>query len=314
MSKISIIIPVYKVEEYLPECLLGLIAQTYHNWEAICVDDGSPDNCGKILDDFALKDARIKVIHQANQGTAVARQTAIDNATGQYFAFLDSDDVYAPTFLEEMYNTIKEHNVDIVYCDRLKGAVLTEWEQLNSKQKVSIYDNVFEKFIQKSPNFSMCLWNKVYKRELFENLSEVPALPVGQDLCLLYQLMYNAKNIAHVSQKLYFYRIRENSSIRTKFSQRNIDGVIGLQTFLYNTFNKKQLNEKIWKYMQISIAKAILKICIIDPYKRDKSNYKEWYKKTLPLLKKLEEDKIYSPQHLPLKYKIKKWWYLLGVK
>ena len=314
MSKISIIIPVYKVEEYLPECLFGLISQTYPNWEAICVDDGSPDNCGKILDEYALTDKRIKVIHQKNQGTAVARKIALDNATGDYITFLDSDDVYAPSFLEKMYNAIKDYKTDIVYCDKLDGKILTDWENLDNKKDIQVYEDIFEKFILKNPNMGMFLWNKLYKRELFNNIIEIPALPVGQDLCLLYQLIYNAKNILHIPEKLYFYRHRPSSSVRTKFSQRNIDGEVGLQSFLYKVFSSKKINKKIWKIMQKNMAKALLKICIFEPYRRDKANYKNWYKETIPLLKKLEKENIYCSKYLPLKHKIRKWWLLLGVK
>ena len=102
MPKISIIIPVYKVEEYLPACLDSVLAQTFTDWEAICVNDGSPDNCGAILAEYAQKDSRIKVISQENQGVSVARNKALENAQGEYISFLDSDDELAPTFLQKM--------------------------------------------------------------------------------------------------------------------------------------------------------------------------------------------------------------------
>ena len=91
-SLISVIIPVYKVEEYLPKCLDTVLAQTYGNLEVILVDDGSPDNCGKICGEYAVKDSRIKVIHQDNMGLSGARNTGIDNSTGEYLMFVDSDD------------------------------------------------------------------------------------------------------------------------------------------------------------------------------------------------------------------------------
>ena len=118
---ISIIIPVYNVEKYLSECLDSVIAQTYQNWEAICVNDGSPDNCGAILDQYASTDPRIKVIHQENRGVSDTRNVGLKQAIGEYITFLDSDDMLYPQFLEYMLNTIQKDNSDIVCCDKLKG-------------------------------------------------------------------------------------------------------------------------------------------------------------------------------------------------
>ena len=102
MSKISVIVPVYNVEQYLPQCLDSIINQTYKNLEIICVDDGSPDNSGKILDEYAKKDKRIKVIHQENQGVSVARNTGLDNATGKYIGFVDPDDWIEADYYETL--------------------------------------------------------------------------------------------------------------------------------------------------------------------------------------------------------------------
>ena len=132
MPKISIIIPVYKVEEYLPACLDSVLAQTFTDWEAICVNDGSPDNCGTILAEYAQKDSRIKVITQDNQGVSVARNKAMENATGEYICFLDSDDELAPTFFQKMHQAITDTNSDIVWCDFQQGEVKQPWQEQNA--------------------------------------------------------------------------------------------------------------------------------------------------------------------------------------
>ena len=117
MPKVSIIIPCYKVEKYLKRCLDSVLAQTFCQWEAICVDDGSPDECGAILDQYAKCDYRIKVIHQENQGLAGARNTGILNSSGEWLLHIDSDDWIGPCLLSTIYSTIELSNIgpDIVF-------------------------------------------------------------------------------------------------------------------------------------------------------------------------------------------------------
>ena len=103
---ISVIIPVYKVEDYLNECMDSVLSQTYTNFEVICVNDGSPDNCLNILNEYAKKDNRVRIISQENQGLSAARNTGLDNAKGDWIAFIDSDDKIAPTFLENLVSHI----------------------------------------------------------------------------------------------------------------------------------------------------------------------------------------------------------------
>ena len=114
---VSIIVPVYKAEKYIHQCIDSLLAQTYRNIEVILVDDGSPDNCGKICDEYAAKDCRVKVIHQQNGGVSVARQTGIDHATGEYSIHADPDDWVEPNMIEELVTKAVADNADMVICD-----------------------------------------------------------------------------------------------------------------------------------------------------------------------------------------------------
>ena len=113
-GKISIVVPMYNVEKYLPECVDKLLDQTYKNLEIILVDDGSPDNCGKIADDYAKKDERVKVIHKPNGGLSDARNVGMDVATGEYLMFTDSDDFLFPSACEVLVNKIEKENADYV--------------------------------------------------------------------------------------------------------------------------------------------------------------------------------------------------------
>ena len=116
MPKISIIVPVYKVEKYLRRCLDSIVAQTFTNWECILVDDGSPDNSGKICDEYAEEDARFRVIHKQNEGVAKARLTAFENSQGELITFIDSDDYVSELYLEKLSKPILEDNADMVSC------------------------------------------------------------------------------------------------------------------------------------------------------------------------------------------------------
>ena len=123
MSKplVSIIIPVYNVELYLSKCIDSILAQSFTDWECILVDDGSKDNSGSICDNYALKDNRIKVIHQNNSGVSVARQVGIDNVCGEYCIHIDPDDWIESNMLEELYNKAKSDDADMVICDYFKN-------------------------------------------------------------------------------------------------------------------------------------------------------------------------------------------------
>ena len=115
--KISVIVPVYKAEHYLARCVDTLLAQTFDDFEVILVDDGSPDNSGAICDEYALKDKRVRVIHQPNAGVSMARQKGLDNARGEYVIHADPDDWVEPDMLKELYAKAKEEDADMVICD-----------------------------------------------------------------------------------------------------------------------------------------------------------------------------------------------------
>ena len=117
MPKISVIVPVYNVEEYLDVCLDTIIMQTFKDFEVICVDDGTQDSSGEILDKYALFDKRIKVIHQENKGLSGARNTGVEAANGEYIMFVDSDDYISPLMLENLYKNVKQNKSDFVFCN-----------------------------------------------------------------------------------------------------------------------------------------------------------------------------------------------------
>lgn len=216
-GKISVIVPIYNVEKYLPRCIDSILNQTYKNLEIILVDDESPDACGSICDDYASKDERIKVIHQKNRGLSGARNAGIDIAQGEYIAFVDSDDYIEPTMYETLYHDIKKHNAGISICNRyyeFEDGRRVERYKLDNEVKVySGKDAIVE--MNNFSSFDMSAWDKLYKRALFEEI-RFPEGKLSEDFFIMYKLLDNAKVVTFNPQKLYIYVQRTNSISRNK--------------------------------------------------------------------------------------------------
>lgn len=216
MPKINIIIPCYKVEKYLSDCLDCLIAQTFMDWQAICVDDGSPDNCGKILDEYAKKDKRFIVIHQHNKGLAGARNVAYPYLRAFYTMFLDSDDLLAPQALEILYQQITKTGADIMWFDYQRFYDDTSLETRKDFKQLYIINNPYEFYInQRNSKIKMreMVWNKIYKTEYVKLVPFALGISPHEDNLFTFELMTKIKKLAYLPLELYFYRMRETSII-----------------------------------------------------------------------------------------------------
>lgn len=222
--QISIIIPVYKVEKYLQECLESVINQTFTDWIAICVDDGSPDNCGKILDKYADKDSRIKVIHQRNQGLSEARNAAYKYVNTPYVMFLDSDDLFHHQALELAYQQIIATQADILWFDTIKfnDSDIIKHNIISAPKSVKIYNNPFRfyvakdyLFITRSKRMPGVVWNKIYKSEFVLNTPSATGIAPGEDMLFTIEITAKINKLAHLPEKLHFYRQREGSIIHS---------------------------------------------------------------------------------------------------
>lgn len=208
---VSVIVPVYKVEQYLNRCVSSIIKQSHTNLEIILVDDGSPDRCPQLCDEWALQDSRIKVVHKENGGLSDARNVGLKKASGNYICFVDSDDYVSTKFVETLYELIHLYNTDMSAVS-LKEVFSMEQENIVSACAGNI---VFEgeaalKELFSNDTFSNYAWNKMYKRELFDNVE----FPVGrkmEDLGTTYKLLMRAKKIAFSKEQLYYYFQREDS-------------------------------------------------------------------------------------------------------
>lgn len=217
---ISVIIPIYKVEKYLDECITSVVVQTHKNLEIILVDDGSPDNCPQICDDWAKKDDRIKVIHKKNGGLSDARNVGIEIASGDYIAFVDSDDFIKPDMLEKLFAAICRENADIAACGILscEGDRQTAW---GCRDFAGTSEHILA-MLYNDAAYPVAAWNKLYHRSCWNDLR----FPVGktcEDAFTTYQLVHNAERIVMIPEALYCYRIRPGSIMTSTFSLKKMD-------------------------------------------------------------------------------------------
>ena len=200
---VSVIIPVYNVEEYIEKCLNSVVNQTYKKIEIIIIDDGTQDGAGKICDDYAKKDNRIKVIHQNNRGLSAARNVGIDKAKGKYIAFIDSDDYVNEKYIELLLADIVENNADISVCGYND---VTPAKKLRTGEESCCY------LLSKQLDLDIVAWNKIYRRDLFiENDIRYPEGRLHEDNLTTYKLYSRARKVSYISESLYNYVIREGS-------------------------------------------------------------------------------------------------------
>lgn len=272
---ISIIVPVYNVEEYLPRCIDSILAQTFTDFELIIVDDGSPDNCGKICDEYEKKDNRIKVIHKENGGLSDARNAGLDIAQGKYIGFVDSDDEIKCIALEVLYNCAIHNRCDIV-CSTFGKIIDDRYINNECSNTVEFFD---KKRIMKWYSYSKygyTAWNKLYKTSLFCNI-RYPKGRVYEDVATTYKLMDKASKVAYIDQDLFYYRIRETSITHSIFSKKLSDEIMAFEEY-YNfiTVNYPYLEKRVRIGYLISIYRnlsAYLSMCEYD----EDDNFNKWF-------------------------------------
>ncbi len=218
MKTVSIVIPVYNVEKYLPECLDSIINQTYSNLQIIIIDDGSTDSSGEICDKYAAKDNRITVIHQENAGAANAKNTGLDNVKGDYVTFADSDDWVELNWIVNMVNAMEKYDVDVVECSFDSVFV-------DSVEEGKIYKNgeiltTEEYFRQYNDNWASVIFcNKLFKSHLSNGIRFRKERRCIDDEFYTYKVISNSQNIARISNVLYHYRQRKTSAVHQSYKK-----------------------------------------------------------------------------------------------
>lgn len=215
---VSVIVPVYNVERYLRNCLDSISNQTYSNWEAILVDDGSTDNSGKICDEYANTDTRFKAIRKENGGQSSARNLAINCAIGEYIFYLDSDDFLHPNALQYLVNLAIENRANIVQCNFIRGTEKI-FPDVVITESITSYDNhsVFTKFAA-----NIIPWGKLYHRSVIGDI-RFPIGIINEDDFTTWKYYYNASRIVLTNIPLYYYTVNPNSTMANQQRKPNLN-------------------------------------------------------------------------------------------
>lgn len=268
MPKISVIVPVYKVEAYLSRCVDSILSQTYRDFELILVDDGSPDRCGALCEDYAAQDSRIHVIHQENGGLSAARNSGIDWAfacsDSRYLAFVDSDDYVAPEYLGRLYDAAEKTGCAISVCGivRTTGEPLPEPEE-EAPQVMEAEDYYCSEEIHEGVTMVAC--NKLYARALFQTL-RYPKGKLHEDEFTTYKAVYQAGKVAVLTAPMYGYFQNAAGIMQAKWDPRRIHALEAVEeqmAFAKRESHPRLLRKAIEQY--IFTADAQLEQALADP-------------------------------------------------
>lgn len=260
---ISVIVPIYNVEKYLARCVDSIVNQTYKNLEIILVDDGSPDCCPQMCDDYAEKDSRIKAVHKKNGGLSDARNAGMAVATGEYISFIDSDDYVSDDFFECLLDVMNKENSDIAECSVVKFYEDNRFDEFSDDLSVKTYDtqDAMSALIAENP-FHQHVWNKLYKTELVKDIPYAVG-KLNEDEFWTYRVFGRANKVARLNKTMYYYFQRSSSIMGVGYNIRRLDaleGKVNRQKYIENNFPDLSTQAKIDLYGSCMFAyQSVLK-------------------------------------------------------
>lgn len=265
MACVSVIVPVYKVEPYLRRCVDSILAQTFADFELILVDDGSPDNCGAICDEYAEIDARIHVIHQENGGLSAARNAGIDwafaHSDSEWLSFVDSDDWVHPKYLELLYDAACTQCVKVSVCGYQEVEAEIEWKTANSAQATCW--PVERYYVECCVNATVA-WGKLYYKECFEKL-RYPVGKIHEDEYVTYRILFAYEQIAVVDMPMYAYFVNPQGIMRQKWNKKQLDKCRAIEEQICffekhkHSIAVKQRAQYFWYYLYIEQHERVKK-------------------------------------------------------
>lgn len=235
---VSIIVPVFNAQDYLPRCIESILSQTYANWELFLVDDGSEDESLAICQDYARRDPRIRVLHQENQGQGVARNLALGQSNGAYIAFVDADDSLPARAIERLTQMAGQYQAELVICDRLLFQGRRQYER-DAYGQIRIFsgEELLREYLT-THKIESTVTGKLFAGRLFEGL-RFPPLYMSEDACLIPRLLAEAQKAVYVPEALYLQTIHAGSTEYREFSRRDLSRLAAqesLQTFLQEAY------------------------------------------------------------------------------
>ena len=311
IPKISIIVPIYNVEKYLDRCIASLLNQTLKDIEIILVDDGSPDNCPKMCDEYAKKDSRIKVVHKQNAGLGYARNSGLDVATGEYVAFVDSDDYVNIQMYEILYRYAQINNDDVVFCGFKKEFSLNRFLDISESSSYTAYvedevRKIIPDFIASPPYVKneyvhdMSVWHSIYRREIIEcnNIRFISERDfASEDIPFQIDFLKCCKRISFIPDILYTYCYNQGSLTKS-FNISKFDRIKALYKLLCEKSFDYDSRGLRAKRLFLGYARAMIRLIVTLPVSK---------KEKLSYIKRITEDEVwleikkdYKLSYLPL--------------
>lgn len=300
---VSVVVPVYNVEKFLPQCVDSLLAQTHPNLEIILVDDGSTDGSGNVCNSYAACNGNIRVIHQKNAGLSAARNTGIAAAKGAYIGFVDSDDFVAPQMYRSLLEAAMTHQMSVAVCGRYitdeEGAVTQEAFALSETKTYSPAD-AMEQILVGGP-VDVAAWDKLYRKELFDGI-QFPVGEINEDAAIVFHLMARTQGLVHIGVPMYYYRQRGGSITKSGYKPNKLQALEharAIGTFVCGQF--PHLESSYRKYMAY-LCCQLLSLMLKDPQAR--KQYPEHYDRYMAGLRK-HIRYLYSNPNVSLSWKLR---------
>ncbi|MEH7225929.1 glycosyltransferase [Bacillus sp. JJ1566] len=286
--EISIIVPIYNLEKYIHKCVSSILSQSFTNFELILVNDGSTDQSGKICDEYAEKDNRVKVIHKENGGIASSRNAGLEVAVGKYIGFVDNDDYINKFMYEILYKHAMEHSSDIVVCDyiNIDEGQKVDTELLEQNYNTQHFSNLGAlHFIYEDMEKDTFIypWNKLYKRSLFSNI-KYELGNIYDDESVAHELLYKCNSVTYIQNGLYYYVKRKGSQINTAFTIKKFGRVYALKAreVFFRKNKERELHDKALKhYMQVFFWYYFMATSTLTGIKKELKALKRTFDKSL---------------------------------
>lgn len=312
-KKISVIVPVYNVEQYLDRCVSSVVQQTYQNLEIVLIDDGSPDQCPQMCDEWSKKDNRIKVVHKENGGLSSARNAGLDTASGEYIAFVDSDDYIDNQMLELMLNAAEKNSVPVVCCGRIRVTASTKAEMFTLPEERLFTGEEAIKEIFVGGAVEEAAWDKLYRAEILAN-RRFPVGEINEDIVQTINILGSCGRIVHVGRALYYYCENSGSITKSGYNRNKAVVLKHLETiYSYISKNYPALIEDYY-YLEARYCQGLLYLLLNDKkildenradYARAYSKFKRAFKATnygrrMPPKERIKGILIYTRLYLAL--------------
>lgn len=308
MAKISLIIPIYNAEKYLAECLASVKAQSFGDFECLCVNDGSTDASAQIIEKLAQKDPRFCLINQKNCGCSMARNKGIEVAQGEYLAFLDQDDLLHPQALETLFYLIEKYKSDVAAFEYQNVAENFKLERvepvdLNALQE-RVIENLWDDFFDKRKGASIVIWTKLYKKEAVKDLWFPQNVQPAEDTIYTLQVIHKAKKMVKTDKPLLFYRDSATSVMNRGITNKYVQSHLRACETIYDYFFVRDiLTSKQAEQLHYYLARMFYKTTISQVLR--KSDLDRAAKdRVVAQLQEFKRRKIFNPQFLELRKRI----------